>query len=222
MTVVKAEFHGDPNVGLFGMATDKYVIVPDSNMDTSILNVPAVYSTVTETELIGLFIAGNSNGVIIPSIMTAREIERLTSGLKKINKNINILKLETVKTCIGNLIVCNDNAAIISPLLEKHKAAISKCLQVPVVIGKLIDLEIVGSLCVATNKGFIMTIEGKDCDFEFLKNNLKVGGDIGSVNFGGVFIKSGIIANSHGALIGKFTTGPEIARIEEALGFLED
>lgn len=222
MNVAKAEFHGDPNIGLFGFATDKYVIVPDSNMDTSILGVPAVYLTVAQTELVGLFMAGNSNGIILPHIINAREEERIKTGFKSIKKKINILKLDTSKTCLGNLIICNDNAAIISPLLEKYKDAISKCLKVPVVAGNITELDIVGSLCVATNKGFLLTIEGKDYEFEFLKKNLKVGGDIGTVNFGGVFIKSGIIANSYGALIGKFTTGPEIARIEEAFGFLED
>ncbi len=222
MNVSKADFHGDPNVGLYGVVTDKFVILPDDSVDVSGLNAKVVYSTVARTELCGIFISANSNGVIIPRIITEREEKRIREGIKKIDKNINILKLDINETCLGNLILCNDKAAIISPALEKHSDAISKCLNVPVVTGTVLDLEIVGSLCVATSRGFLLTINGEEGEFEFIKKNLKVSGDIGTVNFGGTYPKSGILANSSGALIGKLTTGPEIARIEEALGFLED
>lgn len=222
MTVSKADFHGDPNVGLYGFVTDRYAIVPDKNIDTSCFKVPIIYSTIAQTELVGLFAAGNSNGLIVPRIITEREEDRLMAAIKKVNKSINFLKLDANETCIGNLILCNDNVAIVSPLIENYADLISKCLKVPVVTGKILDLEIIGSLCVATNKGFLLTINGSEEDFEFLKKNLKVNGDIGTVNFGGAFVKSGIIANSHAALIGKLTTGPESARIEEALGFLEE
>ncbi|RLF51129.1 MAG: translation initiation factor IF-6, partial [Thermoplasmata archaeon] len=43
---------------------------------------------------------------------------------------------------------------------------------------------------------------------------------VGTVNHGAPLIGSGIIANSHGAIIGSLTTGIEMNRIEEALGFL--
>lgn len=222
MRISKADFHGDPNVGLYGLATDRYVIIPDNNIDVSNLNVSVIFSTVSQTDLVGVFICGNSNGVIFPRIIRDRELENITSGLKKIKKNINILKLDINETCLGNLILCNDNVAIISPALEKHAENIGKCLKVPVVTGNILGYDIVGSLCIATNKGFLLTMNGSEEEFEFLKKNLKVNGDIGSVNFGGTFTKSGILANSNGALIGKLTTGPEIARIEEALEFLED
>jgi len=222
MKLSKADFHGDPNVGLYGFVTDRFAVIPDNNMDFSTFNVPVIHSTAAQTDLVGLFMCGNSNGIIIPRIITEREEKQITSDIKKIKKDINILKLDTKETCLGNLILCNDNAAIISPALKKYAKKISSCLKVPVVAGKLLDLEIVGSLCVATNRGFLLSINGTDEEFKFLKKNLKVTGDIGTVNFSGTFVKSGILANSHGALIGKLTTGPEIARIEEALGFLED
>ena len=43
---------------------------------------------------------------------------------------------------------------------------------------------------------------------------------IGTVNHGSPVIGSGLIANSKGAIIGNQTTGIEMGRIEEALGFL--
>ena len=44
---------------------------------------------------------------------------------------------------------------------------------------------------------------------------------IGTVNHGYPVIGSGLVANTKGAIIGKLTTGIEMGRIEEALGFLE-
>ena len=40
-------------------------------------------------------------------------------------------------------------------------------------------------------------------------------------NFGFPFVKSGLIANSNGYLAGSRTTGIELGRIDEALGFLD-
>lgn len=44
---------------------------------------------------------------------------------------------------------------------------------------------------------------------------------IGTVNHGFPMIGSGLVANDHGALIGRLTTGIEMGRIDEALGFLQ-
>jgi len=43
---------------------------------------------------------------------------------------------------------------------------------------------------------------------------------IGTVNHGVPLIGSGLIANSEGAIMGTLTTGIEMGRIEESLGFL--
>ena len=50
---------------------------------------------------------------------------------------------------------------------------------------------------------------------------MKVPADVGTVNRGTRLVGSGSVANSHGVLVGLDTTGPEMARIEESLGFLE-
>jgi translation initiation factor 6 len=44
---------------------------------------------------------------------------------------------------------------------------------------------------------------------------------IGTVNHGDPMIGTGLVANSKGAIIGRNTTGIEMGRIEEALGFLK-
>jgi translation initiation factor 6 len=49
---------------------------------------------------------------------------------------------------------------------------------------------------------------------------LKVEGDIGTANFGSPFVGAFILANSHGYLVSEQTTGPELGRIDETLGFI--
>lgn len=218
MPLSKDFFHGDPNVGLFGFATDKYLFSPDTNLNPGPLKVPAVHSTISSTQLCGMFCAGNSHGILVPSITADFELERIQSQMKKFG--VKAHRINSKYTALGNLIIANDKAALVSPVLEHHKKEIEETLGVPVTFSNLLDLEIVGSLCVATNKGFLLSMYASDEDFNLLKKVLGTNGDIGTINFGGQFVRSGLIANSQGALIGSRTTGPELARIEEALGFL--
>lgn len=214
--IAKLDFQGDPNIGLFGLATDEYIIMPSEIKDSEILGKKIVNGQVAHTNLNGIFLAGNSNGLLIPNIINSLELKRIKEGLKGVKVKI----LETKYTALGNLILCNDKGCIASGLLKDKFDEIESTLEVPVKEGSILDAKIVGSLCVATNKGFLLTMHASEEEFEFIKKVLKVNGDIGTVNFGSIFIKSGVIANSRGVLVGNQTTGPEIARIDEALGFL--
>jgi len=51
---------------------------------------------------------------------------------------------------------------------------------------------------------------------------MNVPADVGTVNHGTRLVGAGTVANSQGVLVGQNTTGPEMARIEESLGFLEE
>jgi len=74
---------------------------------------------------------------------------------------------------------------------------------------------------VVTNKGLLchpkVTLEEK----KVLESVFDVEVMSGTVNHGMPLIGSGLVANTKGAIIGNLTTGIEMGRIEEALGFLE-
>lgn len=219
--VKRADVRGDPNIGLYLVATEKYVIAPEHLKELDVFNVPVIVTTVARTQLNGIFMAGNSHGLLVSDIIMEREYEQLDEQMQKLGTKIHLLKLEDKHTAIGNLILCNDHVAIISKILKKHAKEIEQTLKVPVVVSEVFDVDIIGSMVVSTNRGFVSTINTDEVDFEWLKTHLKVTGDIGTVNFGGPFIKSGLVANTHGFLIGKLTTGPEVGRIDQALGFLD-
>jgi translation initiation factor 6 len=46
--------------------------------------------------------------------------------------------------------------------------------------------------------------------------------DIGTINYGGPLVGSGLIANHEGYVVGERTTGPELGRIEATLGYAMD
>lgn len=211
-----ADFQGDPNIGLFGIVTEKYAVLPEAGIDVSFLVKKIAYTTIAGTKLCGIFLAGNSNGLIVPETITERELTVLKNTLK----GVNILKIRSKYNVIGNLILCNDKGAVISPLLRTSANEISECLKVKVCIGNMLDSDIVGAMGVATKKGFLLDMYAGDDEFRFVKEALGVDGDIGTVNFGSEFVKSGILANSKGVLVGRATTGHETARIDEALGFV--
>ncbi len=81
-------------------------------------------------------------------------------------------------------------------------------------------LTIVGSTGVATNNGALLhPLAGED-EIKHIKSILKADVDIGTVNRGTGFVRTGILANTKDVLLGDMTTGPEIMRIEDALGLL--
>ncbi len=211
-----ASFHGDTNIGLFGIMTEKYAILPDESIGAKSFVKNIAYTTIAGTKLCGIFLAGNSNGLLVPETITEREL----SVLKKSLKGVEILVMHSKYTALGNLVICNDNGAIISPLLQEHAKEISKCLKVDVFVASILEMNIVGALAVATKKGFILDMYADENDFKAVKEALGVDGDIGTVNFGSEFVKSGLLANSKGVLVGSATTGPETSRIDEALGFI--
>ena len=74
---------------------------------------------------------------------------------------------------------------------------------------------------VVTNKGCLCHPKVTDEEKNLLKKVFDVNVMIGTVNHGVPMIGSGLVANTKGAIIGNLTTGIEMGRIEEALGFLD-
>ena len=98
---------------------------------------------------------------------------------------------------------------------------IEDTLKVPVKIYQFADSKIVGSASIVTNKGALLHRDTLSNELEFVEEFFKVEGNIGTVCKGMPLVGACGIANSNGVMVGEHTTGPEMARIEEALGFLD-
>jgi translation initiation factor 6 len=127
-----------------------------------------------------------------------------------------------VLNAAGNDILVNDFGGLVHPdMNETVIKEIEKVLQVPLQKGTIAGLKTVGMAAVATNKGVLCHPLVSEEEKQVLSNVFQVPVMIGTVNHGVPLIGSGLIANVKGFVVGSLTTGIEMGRIEEALGFLE-
>ncbi|MCX6695359.1 MAG: translation initiation factor IF-6 [Candidatus Altiarchaeota archaeon] len=214
MQVIQTRVHGEDFIGLLGFATDTYAILSPNFRENEILGVPTLKSRIYGTNLVGIFCAGNSNGLILPYFISDDSMNNIKAFMKKLD--VNVVRVSGDYTAIGNLVACNDHAAVVSPDIQDIKG-IREALDVEVFVRKISGNSETGACVVATNKGF-MAHPNAEHELGYLEKTFNVKGDVGTVNRGVGFVKSGLIANSNGYATGMLTTPIELGRIEDSLG----
>lgn len=211
---VKANFKGDPNIGLYGLMTDSYALVPPE-FTVEINGLDIVEMTVAGTPLLGLFMAGNSNKLLVPEIVEDYEKDKL----KQAGIPFTVLKSEY--TALGNMILANSKGCLVSENLSEKVEKLSDELEVQIEIIEVAGLDIPGSAGVANDKGVLLHRDSSEAELKKAEKVLGVEGDIGSVNFGSPYVGTGVIANSEYLVVGDSTKGPELGRISTALDLLD-
>lgn len=213
-------FHGDPNVGLYGFATNRFCLLGPTSEKAKklheILKVPIHNVSVLHLDLIRILITGNSHGIVVPNFLVDRDIASLEHALAKHSANIHVLDTEQA---VGNLMIINDKGIIIPPILRRFQNELEKFFGLKCGVTAIAGLQSLGSLGIATNKGCLVHPQIKDSEAKIIESVLGVPLDVGTVNFGSPYPGSGIIANIHGFAAGSSTSGPELGRIAETLGF---
>lgn len=211
--IIKSDFVGSPHIGIFCIANDSICLAPyncPQSFEEKIkehLQVDVVKIGMAKTGLLGIFSAMNNKMIVTSDILEKEEIKTLKDYLPE------VLVLDIKFTAIGNLVAMNDKAIVASPFLKKKlKDSISL---------KVADSDLIGSSLFVNNKGFLAHRETTDDEVERLEKALKVKGGIGSVNLGDPYIKSGIVGNKYGLIVGSKTSGPELNRIDDIF-ILED
>jgi translation initiation factor 6 len=219
--IVLTDINGNPNIGLYGFATDKYCLlgkqVPAAIVRkiSKALQVPAYTIQLCGTSLIGVFCTGNSNNLLVPNIAFPEEIEEL----KKLN--IPVTVIDTKLTALGNLILCNNQGCLASPDFSSDvKKRIRQALNVTLHPGTVAGLNIVGSSAVANNKGCLIHKDATEEEIAEIESLLGITCTTGTMNMASPFVRAGVIANAHGMVVSDVSGGPEITNADEALGFL--
>ncbi|MEM1873442.1 MAG: translation initiation factor IF-6 [Acidilobaceae archaeon] len=220
--IAKMTVDGNPNIGVYMHVAENYALVPPSltekeeELVRSTLRVDRVVrATLFNTRLIGVFAGGNSNGLILPRGVPEDEVKKIKRELG----DINIVLVDVAENAIGNLLAANDRAAIIYPFFDNSLAkTISDALGVEVRRASIGGFNVVGSVLVVTNRGGVVCPEATEDEIKLLEEYFRVPIATATVNFGVSFVRAGLVANSKGALVGSETTGPEIVRIQAALG----
>jgi translation initiation factor 6 len=205
-TVSFADCGGDPNIGLYGFATDSFCLLGKKLKKQKMLKVKCVKTSLLGLSLAGVVAAGNSSGLVVPEL--AEEDTKLPT-----------LKLDTRYTALGNLILMNDNGILISNLIKKHKAELEEFFGLPVKETTIAGLDVIGSVGFCTNSGCLTSPDVRKNEITKIEKTLGVPVSISTVLFGSPFVSAGLIANKNALLIADTSSGIEAGKIAEGLGF---
>ena len=221
--MLRASFAGSSYVGVFACATDDVLLVrPDAEEDvveelTDELGVEAIPTTVGGSGTVGALATGNENGLLLSGRATDAERERIEA-----ESGLPVRLLPGRINAAGNVVLANDYGAYVHPdLSDSAVEVVRETLGVPVERGDLADVRTVGTAAVANNRGVLCHPKSREPELEALEAHLDVPADIGTVNYGAPLVGSGLVANDTGYVAGEDTTGPELGRIEDCLGFVE-
>jgi len=176
--------------------------------------VDPVPTSIGESRLLGALASMNSNGVMVSRLAEDFEVSEIRAAT-----GLNVSKLDSKLTAVGNLIAANDRCALVSPALDGRAVAqVKDVMGVEVERTPIGEYYQVGSLVVVTNRGAAVYPGLDEKEVGRLGTILGVEAYPTSINRGVPYVASGLIANSKNAVVGTQTTGPELVFITRALG----
>jgi len=224
LTVYLSSIVGSASIGVYAFATENIVMIPrmvpleKAQEYADWLKTKLLYTSIGGSVLGGALACANSNGMLLPNYVRQEELEAIKSVFDG-----NITIMETKKTAYGNLVLASDKGAVVDPRFKDNEITlISGALGVEVVPTEIAGLPYVGSLATATNKGVLAHPLLKDEERKILESVFKVPVDVGTINCGVPYVGTGLLANSHAAVAGSMTTGPEMFIIGNALDVVQE
>ncbi|MGZ5509204.1 MAG: translation initiation factor IF-6 [Nitrososphaeraceae archaeon] len=218
MGIYKYAFYKSPNIGIFVKCNDNFIVLPlgfaptKTNRLSQYLEVTdTIYGSIADTRLLGPMMVINNNGILVSYIASDEEINIL-----KEKSQLNVERLKSKYTAIGNLIATNDQGAIVSPLCNDVKTQIQDILGVSVTSMSISGFIQTGAMIVATNKGAVVYPNASDDEIKTISNILNVNVEPVTINGGIPYLASGIIANSKSVVVGNMTSGPELIMLSRA------
>ncbi|MDD1668917.1 MAG: translation initiation factor IF-6 [Methanomicrobiales archaeon] len=214
-------FAGDPHIGVFARVVEDLAIVApqapeafraaiEEELDTEV-----VVTTIQDSAIVGALAAGNRRGIVVSGLASREEVAR-------ISEHSEVMLLGDGMNAAGNVILANDNFAAVNPEISLEVAEeIGSFLRVPVLRLSFAGYRAVGKVAVATNRGILVHPRANPVEIARLEEAVDIPIGVGTVNMGSGLVGSGLLANSRGYLAGIGTSGFELGRIEEVLGFLE-
>jgi translation initiation factor 6 len=211
---------GSALLGVFACCTEKMVLVPPETAPGAIrtleryLKIVPTKVMVAGSSVIGSLVCGNSSGFVLSPHASDEDMARFSSYGRA-------ARLPGKISAAGNVILANDTAAMVHPgLSDRACDSIARTLGVEVRRGTIGGLKTVGMTSSVTNRGVLVHPRLTETELAELEDLFGLPVDVGTVNFGSPLVGSGVLANSQGYVAGDETTGPELGRIEDALGFM--
>jgi translation initiation factor 6 len=213
------DIYRSPNIGIFMRANDRHLLVPKGLAPTKreklsqSLGVDVHQASIAGSRLIGILSVMNCNGILLSRLAEQEEAREILTAT-----GLNVARLESRYTAVGNLVAANDRYALVSPILEQRAVhQVQDVLGVEAFRYAIHEYNQVGAFVVATNSGAAVYPGLSDEEVAEVGRLLGVEAEPVSVNGGVPFVASGLVANSKNAIAGNQTTGPELVFITRAL-----
>jgi len=216
------QYLSNPNVGLYIVATDRFILVPEGMSDSKVKFLKRCFEVedalrirIRGSKLLGVLSIANSNGVVLP--------EGCEHEAKFIKEQLGVeaVSLPTY-IALGNRVLTNDRGAVVDlKMPESIAEAIEDVLDVEVKYSTIAGLPYVGSSAVASNTAVYAHPGIRSDELSLIEKVLKVPVHTGTVVNGLPYVKVGLVVNSRGGVVGRGTLGDELLAISQAFGFGE-
>tara|TARA_B100000686_G_scaffold122781_1_gene130059 strand:+ start:5674 stop:6339 length:666 start_codon:yes stop_codon:yes gene_type:complete len=218
MDIIKYDIYNGPNIGIYTRVNDEFVFIPNGFADTKseklseYLQVSPLEISVANARVLGIMMAVNNHGILLPSTCSEGEFEHI----KKIT-GLNVEILDVKNNALGNMMSINDKGGIVSPLIPKGDLQkIEDVLDIEVMQLKIAGFQQVGAVVSTSTKGTVVHPETDDEDMKTISNLLGGNIEAATINGGIPFVSSGILANNKAVVVGTLTNGPEIMMLTRA------
>tara|TARA_Y100001935_G_scaffold15471_1_gene11542 strand:- start:1411 stop:2073 length:663 start_codon:yes stop_codon:yes gene_type:complete len=220
MSIDTADIFGSDQIGIHVACVGQYVFHPSEltkpvkEKIDGVLGLESVELSIGGSNLIGALLSGNSNGMAVADIATETDIDILTSYG-------DVVVMEGGVNTAGNLLLANESGVVASPSIpEEGLEIISEVMKVDVLATTIAGQDVVGSLGVTNDQGILLHPDVTPEEVLLIEQVMQVPPMVGTACFGSPYVGAGICASNNGALAGSETTGPEMNRIEDALGLI--
>ncbi|MEM0360394.1 MAG: translation initiation factor IF-6 [Candidatus Diapherotrites archaeon] len=216
MRIDKRSIVASPFIGVFGILTDKFFLVPTSILEKELfglqelVGVEVLKASIAGSPLLGALGVGVGEKIAVSELARDKEIEEMEKAGLKVKRIPGI-------TALGNLARITEKGGILSPALSSEQCKTLKSFFGTTMIQTTIaGLDLAGSCIAASSTGFIVHPSVSKTEFEKICEALKVNGKPTTANYGDRFVGNSVLANKNAVLLGANTTGHELLRIEEA------
>lgn len=216
----RAAFENSADIGVFALLTNGYCLVGIGGSQNfySVFEaelsekIPVIHCTIAGTRVVGRLCVGNLHGLLVPSTCTDIELQHIRNSLPD---KIKVVRVEERLSALGNVIVCNDNVALIHPDLDQEtEEIIADVLKVEVFRQTIAKQQLVGTYGKITNNGGMVHPKCSKEEQQELASLLQIPICAGTVNRGSDMIGAGVVVNDWKGFCGIDTTVTEITTIE--------
>ena len=222
MHVSRLSLDGNSLVGLYAVALGSKVVVgtpltdEEHKLISEVLGASIVQTTIAGTPLVGVFCATDGEKLAVPHTIFDHERKALDDA------GIEYDVIPSILTCHGNNLAVTKHGMIVHP--EYEQTALDKLEALfgvkPIVFDNA-DYPTIGSFISYNSTYALVSHDFSEDTLQHIADTLQLNILPGTINMGSTHIKSGIVCNDNGFLVGTLSGGPEVVNADTALGFLK-